>query len=78
MQWMESMWSKESFYTSRISRNSLDPEMLMGGWDTLSMNSMTGLQFFIRNAIQNLSHNLKKIDLIGNLLPDSGAFHFSE
>jgi hypothetical protein len=31
---MESMWSKESFYTSRISRNSLDPEMLMGGWDT--------------------------------------------
>jgi hypothetical protein len=29
------MWSKESFYTSRISRNSLDPEMLMGGWDTL-------------------------------------------
>jgi hypothetical protein len=32
------MWSKESFYTSRISRNSLDPEMLMGGWDTLYIN----------------------------------------
>jgi hypothetical protein len=29
------MWSKESFYTSKISRNSLDPEMLIGGWDTL-------------------------------------------
>jgi hypothetical protein len=29
------MWSKESFYTSRLSRNSLDPEPLMGGWDTL-------------------------------------------
>jgi hypothetical protein len=29
------MWSKESFYTNRISRNSLDPKMLMGGWDTL-------------------------------------------
>jgi hypothetical protein len=32
------MWSKESFYTSRISRNSLDSEMLMGGWDTLYIN----------------------------------------
>jgi hypothetical protein len=36
VQWVESMWSQESFYTSRISRNSLDPEMLMGGWETLS------------------------------------------
>jgi histone-lysine N-methyltransferase SETMAR len=35
LQWVESMWSKENFYTSRISRNSLDSEMLMGGWDTL-------------------------------------------
>jgi hypothetical protein len=29
------MWSKESFYTNRISRNSLDSEMRMGGWNTL-------------------------------------------
>jgi hypothetical protein len=35
VQWVESMWSKESFSTSRISRNSLDSEMLMGGWNTL-------------------------------------------
>jgi hypothetical protein len=32
VQWVESMWSKESFHTRRISQNSLDPEMLMGGW----------------------------------------------
>jgi hypothetical protein len=32
---MESMWSKETFCLNRISRNSPDPEMLMGGWDTL-------------------------------------------
>jgi hypothetical protein len=41
VQWVESMWSKKSFYTSRISRNSLDPEMLMGGWDTLYLCSKT-------------------------------------
>jgi hypothetical protein len=35
------MWSKESFYTSNISRNSLDPEMLMGGWDILSAKGET-------------------------------------
>jgi hypothetical protein len=32
---MKKMWSKETFYPNKISRNSLDPEMLMGGWDTL-------------------------------------------
>jgi hypothetical protein len=29
------MWRKETFCLNRISRNSPDPEMLMGGWDTL-------------------------------------------
>jgi histone-lysine N-methyltransferase SETMAR len=38
VQWVESMWSKERFYTSRISRNSLDHEMLIGGRDTLYHN----------------------------------------
>jgi hypothetical protein len=35
VQWVKSMWSKEIFCLNRISRNSPDPEMLMGGWDTL-------------------------------------------
>jgi hypothetical protein len=42
--------------------------------DTFSLTAKEGLQLFIRNAIQNVSHNLKNPDLIGDLLTNYGAY----
>jgi hypothetical protein len=66
------MWSKETFCLNRISRNSPDPEMFMGGWDTLYLQSAIASPGSVRDEVRPKTLRSLQIDVRPHLTKASG------
>jgi hypothetical protein len=41
------MWNREAFYTNRITDNTVNSEMLMSRWDTLSHDVQNDMSVYV-------------------------------
>jgi hypothetical protein len=65
------MWNNESFYTSRISRNSVGPEMLIDGWDILYALFRSHLEWQICRIVVIVDQELSTECSLKSIVPGS-------